>query len=168
MRSEPSLTARAIAFRTRLAHWAPVPLRLIVGYGFMAHGYAKLANGPEHFISILQALGVPSPGFLGWLTIGVELAGGFAVLLGAFVPLVSVPMTVTMIVAALSVHLPFGFSSIKLRGVTAEGPQFGPPGYETALLYIACMAALVLGGSGPFAVDALLARRRLRGQRLKE
>jgi putative oxidoreductase len=160
MGSDSSLGARPLALRTRLAVWAPVPLRLIVGYGFIAHGYAKLANGPERFISILHALGVPSPALLGWLTIVVEMAGGLAMLLGAFVTLASVPMTITMLVAAITVHLPFGFSSIKLKGVTAEGPQFGPPGYETALLYIACMAALSLGGSGPFAIDGLLTRRR--------
>ena len=28
--------------------WAAIPLRLIVGYGFIAHGYAKVMNGPEH------------------------------------------------------------------------------------------------------------------------
>jgi putative oxidoreductase len=33
--------------------------------------------------------------------------------------------------------------------VTAAGAQFGPPGYETNLRYIACLAGLVLGGSGP-------------------
>ena len=31
--------------RSRIARWAPVPLRLIVGYGFMEHGFAKLASG---------------------------------------------------------------------------------------------------------------------------
>ena len=51
---------------------------------------------------------------------------------------------------------PYGFSSIKLRAVTAAGPQFGPPGYETNLLYIAALATLVLGGSGPLALDAWL------------
>ena len=54
-------------------------------------------------------------------------------------------------------HLPYGFSSIKLREVTSAGPQFGPPGYETNLLYIAALATLVLGGSGPFAFDRLRA-----------
>ena len=29
--------------------WALVPLRLVVGFGFAAHGYAKLARGPESF-----------------------------------------------------------------------------------------------------------------------
>jgi hypothetical protein len=28
------------------------------------------------------------------------------------------------------VHLPYGFSSIKLQAVTAAGAQFGPPGFE--------------------------------------
>lgn len=136
--------------------WAPIPLRLIVGYGFMAHGYAKMVRGPEHFVSIMQALHVPAPQLSGWLTILIELVGGFAVLIGAFVPLVSIPMAATLLGAMFTVHLPYGFSAIKLQDVTADGPQFGKPGYEVDLLYLACLAALVLGGSGPFAVDGLL------------
>ena len=50
-------------------------------------------------------------------------------------------------VATLTVHLQYGFSSIKLLAATSAGAQFGPPGYETDLLYLACLAALVLGGS---------------------
>ena len=145
-----------------LTRWAAIPLRAIVGYGFIAHGYAKVANGPAHFIGILHNIGVPAPGFMGWTTILVEIAGGLAVLVGAFVPLVSAPMAMILVVAALTVHLPYGFSSIKLQAVTTSGAQFGPPGYETDLLYLACLATLVLGGSGPFAVDGLLARLRAR------
>ncbi len=69
-------------------------------------------------------------------------------------------MTAILLVAALTVHLPYGFSSIKLQAVTAAGAQFGQPGYETDLLYLACLAALVLGGPGPYAVDGWLARMR--------
>jgi putative oxidoreductase len=72
----------------------------------------------------------------------------------------SVPMVVVLLVAMFTVHLRYGFSSIKLIAVTAQGAQFGPPGYETDLLYIACLAALVLGGSGPFAVDGFRERER--------
>jgi putative oxidoreductase len=146
--------------RSPIARWAPIPLRLIVGYGFMEHGVAKLARGLDAFPAILQALGVPAPHFMGWLTISVEIAGGLAVLLGALVPLASIPMAAVLLVAMVTVHLPYGFSSIKLQAVTAAGAQFGPPGYETDLLYLACLAALVLGGSGPFALKDLLARRR--------
>jgi putative oxidoreductase len=60
----------------------------------------------------------------------------------------------------IPVHLPYGFSSIKLQAVTAAGAQFGPPGFETDLLYLACLAALVLGGSGPLSIEGLLAKRR--------
>ena len=81
-------------------------------------------------------------------------------LLGALVPLASIPMTAVLLVAMFTVHLPYGFSSIKLLAVTAAGAQFGPPGFETDLLYLACLAALVLGGSGPLAIDGLLAKRR--------
>jgi putative oxidoreductase len=135
-------------------------LRLIVGYGFMEHGYAKLVRGPAAFVDILHALGVPNPHVMAWVTILIELLGGFAVFVGAFVPLISVPLAGLLVVAMLSVHLPYGFSSIKLIAVTPAGPQFGPPGYEVHLLYLACLAALVLIGAGPFSVDGLLSRKR--------
>jgi len=136
-------------------NWAPIPLRMIVGYGFMAHGYAKIARGPEHFADILHAIGVPAADVMAWATIVVELVGGLAVLLGTFVTWAAVPMATILLVAAFTVHLPNGFSSIKLQAVTAAGAQFGQPGYETDLLYLACLATLVVGGSGPFAFDRL-------------
>ena len=148
---------------SRLQRWSAVPLRLIVGYGFMVHGYAKVMNGPDQFAASLQGIGVPAPQMMAWATIGFELLGGLAVLVGAYVPLVSLPLSVILLVAAITVHLPYGFSSIKLRGVTAAGPLFGPPGYETNLLYVAALATLVLGGSGPFALDAWLPRFRRSG-----
>jgi len=127
----------------------------------MAHGFAKLGRGPDVFAATLHGLGVPAPHLVAWATILIELFGGLAVLLGAFVTLVSVPMAAVLLVAMFTVHLPYGFISIKLLGVTDAGPQFGPPGYECNLLYIACIAALVLGGSGPFAVDDLIRSRRV-------
>jgi putative oxidoreductase len=142
-----------------VARWTPVPLRLIVGYGFMAHGFAKLLRGPESFATILQAIDVPMPHMMAWATIAIEVLGGLAVLLGAFIPLVSLPMAAVLLVAIFTVHLPNGFSSIKLVAVTAAGAQFGQPGYETDLLYLACLMALVAGGAGPFAIDGLLSAR---------
>ncbi len=137
---------------------APIPLRLIVGFGFMEHGYAKLLKGPEAFASILHALGVPAPHLTAYLTILVELLGGFAVLIGAFLPLVSVPMAFVLLTAMFNVHWRYGFSSIKLIDVTPMGARFGPPGYECDLLYLACLVALVLLGSGPLSFDGVFAR----------
>ena len=107
-----------------MARWSPIPLRLIVGYGFMQHGFAKLSRGPDAFAAIFQAMGVPDPHFMAWLTIMTQVLGGLAVLLGAFVTIVSVPMTAVLLVAMLKVHLRYGFSSIKLLAVTATGAQF--------------------------------------------
>ena len=121
----------------------------------MQHGLAKLTKGPEAFAGILKGLGVPSPHLMAWVTILTELLGGFAVLIGAFVTLVSVPLTIVLLTATLSVHWQYGFSSIKLLAVTPEGPQFGPPGYECNLLYLASLVALVLSGSGPLSVDGV-------------
>jgi putative oxidoreductase len=134
-----------------------------VGYGFIAHGWAKLAKGPHHFAELLQAIGVPAPHLMAWATILVEIGGGFAVLLGAMVALASIPMAAVLLTAVFTVHLPYGFSSIKLQGISAAGAQFGPPGYEVDLLYLACLATLVLGGSGPWAIDGWLRRRRANG-----
>ena len=142
--------------RASLARWAPIPLRLIVGYGFMEHGFAKLSRGPEAFAAILHAIGVPAPHLMAWLTILTEFVGGLAVLLGAFVSLFSLPMAGLLFVAIFTVHLPYGFSSIKLMSVTDGRAQFGPPGYECDLLYLACLVALVLSGPGPLAIDGLL------------
>src|SRR5262245_44223644 len=100
MNNKPSLiSALATGTSTRFSHWSALPLRLIVGYGFMAHGVAKLARGPEHFAAILHALGVPAPEVAAWANIGVELLGGFAVLIGAFVTLASIPMTILLLTA---------------------------------------------------------------------
>lgn len=126
----------------------------------MQHGYAKFARGPDAFIAILHAMGMPFAELLGWATIAIEVLGGFLVLLGAFVPLASVPMLIVLLVAIVTVHLPNGFSSIKLMSFDTAGAHFGQPGYETDLLYAAGLLALCLGGAGPWSLDRYLTSRR--------
>ncbi len=123
----------------------------------MQHGFAKLAKGPEAFAMVLQSLGVPAAHLMSWATILTELIGGASVLVGAFIPLASIPMITVLLVALFRVHLQYGFSSIKLMAITPSGARFGPPGYECDLLYIVCIVTLVLVGSGPFAVDSYFA-----------
>jgi putative oxidoreductase len=140
--------------------FALLPLRLLIGFGFAAHGFAKLSRGVDGFADILQALSVPAPHFTAWATSLIELFGGLAIMAGAFVPFVSVPLAVIMLTALVTVHLPYGFSSIKLMAITADGPQFGKIGYELNLLYIAGLFALSLGGPGPFSIDRLFTGRK--------
>jgi len=142
------------------ASWYAVPLRLIVGLGFVAHGYAKLSRGADAFIAILHAIGMPFADLFGWATIAVEIIGGLLILVGAFVPIAAVPMTIVLLVAIVTVHLPNGFSSIKLMSYDAAGAHFGQPGYETDLLYLTILVALCIGGAGPLSVDGFLSARR--------
>jgi putative oxidoreductase len=143
-----------------VSRWAPVPLRLIVGYGFFAHGLAKLEKGPANFIAIVHAIGTPMPHMMAWATIAVELGCGMAMLAGALVRWITIPMAAVLLVAMFTVHIQYGFTSIKLLAVTADGPKFGPPGIETDLLYLACLTTLVVGGPGVFALDNVIARLR--------
>ena len=136
-----------------MKEWSLVPLRLLIGFGFAAHGVAKLSHGPEKFGTILAALGVPFPHTMAWITSLVELIGGVLVMAGAFLLPVSLPLIVVMLTAMFTVHLRYGFSSIKLLSANATGATFGPPGYEVDLLYIVGMITLVLAGPGTFSVD---------------
>ena len=149
---------------SRLSRWATLPIRVVVGYGFLAHGLAKLQKGPEHFVDIVRAIGVPAPAAMAWVTIFVEVVCGLLMIAGAFVPIIAIPMIAILLVALFTVHIQFGFTSIKLVAVTAAGPQFGPPGMETDLLYIACIATLVAAGPGPFAIDNFVLRTLRRTQ----
>ena len=139
-------------------HWAPLLLRLVIGYGFIIHGWAKLTNGPANFEKLLIQIGTPLPDLVARILPFVEILGGIAILIGAFVMITSIPLICVMIVAILTVHLKYGFSSIKTIALTPDGPVFGPPGYEVALLYIAGLVSLILGGAGAFSVDALIRR----------
>src|SRR6266849_4057977 len=91
--------------RSPMARWSPIPLRLIVGYGFMQHGFAKLSRGPDTFAAILQGMGVPAPHLMAWFTILTELLDRLAVLLVDFVTIICVTMTAVLLVAMFKVHL---------------------------------------------------------------
>jgi putative oxidoreductase len=140
--------------------WALVPLRLVVGFGFAAHGYAKLARGPESFAAILHVMGIPAPGLMAWATSLLEFLGGTSVMLGAFVLPLSLPLTVVMLTAMFGVHLRYGFSSIRLQAFSASGAVFGPVGYELNLLYVAALLVLALCGPSPLSVDRWLWNRK--------
>jgi putative oxidoreductase len=139
--------------------WALLPLRLMIGFGFAAHGYAKLSRGPEQFAQVLAGIGIPQPLLTAWVTTLLELVGGLGLMAGAFVLLLSVPLAAIMLTAMLGVHLQYGFSSVRLMAVTAAGATFGPVGYELNLLYIAGLLTLALAGPGNLSVDhCVLAR----------
>ena len=139
--------------------WALLPLRVIVGFGFLAHGMAKWHRGPAKFAKLLQLIGTPSPLATAWLVTGLEVLGGIAIILGAFVLLASIPLFISMVVAMLTIHVHYGFSAVNTVGLTAAGPVFGPPGYEINLLYMCALAAVARAGPGAPSVDQWLRSR---------
>ena len=140
---------------------APLFLRLIIGFGYMAHGWVKLSRGPAGFEKLLIQTGVPFPHFTSWLVPFVELFGGLAIFLGAFITIISIPLIIVQLFAMFTVQIKYGFSSVNTIGLTPNGPIFGPPGFEINLLYIAGLVSLFLTGAGGFSIDALRARRRV-------
>jgi len=157
-----TIVQRFARVRTKIAAggWALLPLRLLVGFGFAAHGYAKLARGPAAFGDVLAAIGIPAPVPTAWVTSVLELAGGISIMLGAAVVPLGVPFVIIMVTAMFGVHARYGFSSVRLKSVSAAGAVFGPVGYEVNLLYITALIALALAGSGPLSIDRWIESRK--------
>ena len=160
MKDDARMWKDATVWKDVKKEWAFVPLRLMVGFGFLAHGYAKLDRGPEKFALILQALGIPMPHLTAWVTLLIEIIGGLGLMIGLAVVPLTVPLAVILLTAMFSVHLRYGFSSIRLEAITAQGAKFGPIGYELDLLYLAALLSLAIGGGRAASLDGYLRRRR--------
>jgi putative oxidoreductase len=128
--------------------WATTLLRVAVGLIFAAHGAQKLlVMGPEGLAGFFGSVGIPLATLNAYLVIAVELAGGIAMIAGLGTRLIAALFAAIMVVAVATVHGAQGF--------------FLPNGYEYNLVLLAASIALVLQGSGAFAIDNLLAGRRL-------
>ena len=144
----------------------PLSLRLILGFGFAYHGFGKLFTQEGHagFVGMLGGIGLPAPELTAWFVGGIEFFGGLALLVGAAVTAVAALQVVVMLVALFTTHLPAGFSFMNVIGMSESGPQFGMPGFEVNLLYIAGLVALIVGGAGAFSVDQARAVKQVRVQ----
>ncbi len=140
---------------------APLFPRFILGFGFVYHGFPKLflPGEREAFVGMLRTIGVPQPGLMAWAVGALEFVGGLALITGAFVLIFGSLLTINMLVAMFTVHLPQGFSFMHITGMTEAGPTFGMPGYEVTLLYISGLVVLILGGAGAFSIDRRRSRR---------
>lgn len=141
--------------------FASIPLRLVLGLAFVYHGYPKVFDAAErsNFTGMLEGIGVPAPSLMSWAVGLLEFFGGLALIIGAFVVVISIISIIEMLVAMFTVHWPHGFNFINMS-MTPEGPTFGMPGIEVNLLYIAGFLALALAGAGALSVDRMLAERR--------
>lgn len=97
-----------MAFKTTVPRWSLLPIRLVVGFGFLSHGLAKLGRGSEKFGKLLNLIGAPFPLPTAWMVTTVEIVGGVALLCGALL--------------ALSLFGPSALSIDGWRGRRSEAP----------------------------------------------
>lgn len=99
---------------------APLALRLYLAPVFWLAGTNKLAQGSlapsDDIVSWFGnpdwGLGLPAPGLLAYLATYTEIIGALLLLVGLAVRWVSIPLMVTMLVAAVTVHLPNGWQAV--------------------------------------------------------
>lgn len=92
----------------KLDFLAPVLLRLFLAPIFILAGLNKLGN-VEAVAWWFDSIGFPAPTLMVYLAGLTELVGGIGLLLGLAVRWLSVPLMVTMIMAAASVHWDSGW-----------------------------------------------------------
>jgi putative oxidoreductase len=115
-------------------------LRLVAGAGLIAHGWGKIKNpfgwqtGETAAHPVFQFLAAIS-----------ELGGGLALIAGLLVPLASLGIMATMLVA-VATHVGRG------------DPFTGKGSFELALVYAAVGALFLAVGPGRFSLDWLLSR----------
>ncbi|MGL4222296.1 MAG: HvfX family Cu-binding RiPP maturation protein [Shewanella sp.] len=94
---------------------APLALRLYLAPVLMQAGYNKLANFDDTvawFANPDWGLGMPMPTLMAALAAGTEFFGAILLLLGLATRLISIPLMITMLVAAITVHWPNGWLAI--------------------------------------------------------
>lgn len=94
---------------------APLALRLYLAPVLMQAGYNKLAHFEDTaawFGNPDWGLGLPFPSLMAALAAGTEFFGAILLILGLFTRLISIPLMVTMLVAAFAVHWQNGWLAI--------------------------------------------------------
>lgn len=99
----------------RMDGLAPLLLRLYLAPVLMQAGYNKLSHFEDTaawFGNPEWGLGLPMPEVMAALAAGTEFFGGIALILGFATRWISIPLMITMLVAALTVHWENGWLAI--------------------------------------------------------
>ncbi|QYJ76787.1 DoxX family protein [Shewanella sp. FJAT-52076] len=94
---------------------APLALRLYLAPVLMQAGYNKLSHFDDTaawFGNPDWGLGLPFPELMTALAAGTEFFGAILLILGLFTRLISIPLMITMLVAAFTVHWQNGWLAI--------------------------------------------------------
>lgn len=123
-------------------------LRLVVGFGFAAHGAQKLFGafgglGIDGTAGFFEDAGLRPGKVHAWAAGLAEFAGGLAIALGLVTPFAAAALIAVMVAAIITVHLSNGFF------VTNNG-------YEYNLVLIATLFALAGIGAGEWSLDSAI------------
>ena len=125
-----------------------IPLRIVAGTIFAAHGAQKLfawfgGYGLSGTGQWMESIGL-TPGYLMALMSGsAEFFGGLMLIIGLLTRPTALILAVTMIVAIFSVHI-------------NNGLFMSNNGYEFGLVLIAVCIALLMQGSGKYSLDNII------------
>ena len=128
-----------------------IPLRLIAGTIFAAHGGQKLfawfgGYGIDGTGQWMESIGL-APGYLMAIMAGsAEFFGGLLLIVGLLTRPTALILAVTMIVAIFSVHI-------------HNGLFMSNNGYEFGLALIAISIALLVQGGGKYSLDNIISRK---------
>lgn len=127
--------------KTKLNSLALLFVRLIIGLFLILHGYGKIQS-PFDWMGEQSRI----PGFLQFLAALSEFGGGICIILGLIVPVVSLGVISTMLVAS-SMHLiVYGDPIVSTSGSSGE----------LAVIYLTFGVFLILSGPGRYSADKII------------
>lgn len=135
---------------TTRANWGITFLRIAIGVIFAAHGSQKLFGlfggyGLTGTAQWMESIGL-APGLLmALMSGGAEFFGGLALIFGLLVRPAAAVLSITLVVAILSVHI-------------HNGLFMANNGYEFALALLGGTVAVLLEGAGKLSLDRVIAR----------
>lgn len=118
---------------------AALILRVTMGVAFLAHAWLKIAVfTPAGTAQFFESLGIP--GFLAYVVIAAELAGGVALILGLWTRAVSVAL-IPILLGAIFAHWGTGFFFSNQGG-----------GWEFPAFWAVALGVQALIGNGAYAL----------------
>lgn len=121
-------------------------MRIVCGYAFILHGWGKIQQ-PFAWMGADSAV----PGIFQALAALSEVGGGLAWIIGLLVPLASLGIACTMVVAVYFHAVINGDPFVRMGGGGS---------YELALIFLTVSLVLLTAGPGRFALDRYIFGRK--------
>ena len=131
--------------------------RVALGIFFAISGYHKLFNSSRHatLAQTLQDDGVHAVPIMQWLVPGVEFSGGWALMIG----LLSALAAFGLFVVCLGAVVFDASKRVRAWQPIDRADWLGDLLYIPEALYCIGLAVVMLGGPGPWSLDAIIATR---------